>query len=318
MAQNPSILPAIVLIAVVVIAGGAAGAYLYFHNAPKQPSAPLTVAVGDNVTVNYIGYFGSGPEQGKVFDTSLHSVATDNSTYPKAIQFHMRASAANYTPLPVHVGSGTPSNGYSFANQSIIQVVTGFWQGLVGLPGNQSRAVTVPPADGYGSTNPACVRSLPITIHAPVFETVSGPAFSKMFPGVLATTGSSFVNSTYGWKTHILSANQTSVSLENIAYVGETSSLQGWPVLVTNVTGTANGTGQITAVTELTAADAGHLAGKTSTGLCQSQSNGVFIVTAVNFTSGTFTEDFNQEVVGQTLVFVVTVVDIYVPPATIV
>ncbi|HEV2167154.1 MAG TPA: hypothetical protein VGS23_09315, partial [Thermoplasmata archaeon] len=79
---------------------------------------------------------------------------------------------------------------------------------------------------------------------------------------------------------------------------------------------TANGTGQITVVNELTAAEAGHLAGHSSTGLCTSISSGNYILSAVNFTSGTFTEDFNQEVVGQTLVFTVTIVDIYVPIST--
>ena len=153
-------------------------------------------------------------------------------------------------------------------------------------------------------------------MHAPVFSTVSGSQFSKQYPGTLATTGSSFTNPTYGWKTVILSANTTSVSIENFAFVGETASLQGWTTDVTNVTSTANGTGQITVVNELTAAEAGHLAGHSSNGLCSASSSGNYILSAVNFTSGTFTEDFNQEVVGQTLIFEVTVVDIYVPIAT--
>ena len=316
MAPNPSIIPMVALIVVVLVAAGAAGAYLYTHNVPKSAHPLLTVEKGDNVTVNYIGVFGSGPEQGKVFDTSLYSVAVSDTTYPKALQYHARGAPGNYTPLAVHVGASTPSGGYSFANKSFIQVVTGFWQGLLGLPGNESRAIVVPPSLGYGPTNPACLLSLPLTVHAPVFQTLTGGQFSKQYPGFLATTGSSFTDPKYGWKTVILSANTTSVSLESFAYVGETASLQGWPTMVTNVTNTANGTGQITVVNELTAAEAGHLAGHSSTGLCTSISSGNYILSAVNFTSGTFTEDFNQEVVGQTLVFTVTIVDIYVPIST--
>ncbi|MCI4358657.1 MAG: FKBP-type peptidyl-prolyl cis-trans isomerase [Thermoplasmata archaeon] len=313
MAQPPSVLPMVVLVAIVLVAAGGTGAYLYVHNAPKPASALPTVRQGDNVTVNYIGTFGSGPEQGKVFDTSIYDVSTQNSTYPKALQFHSRGGTASYTPLAVHVGSGTPSQGYSFANQSFIQVVTGFWEGLVGLPGNQTHAVVVPPSLGYGATNPACVRSLPLTVRLPVFETIPGPRFSKLYPGVVATTGAQFRDPTYGWTTQIFSANQTSVSLQNFAYVGETFSLQGWPAQVTNLTTSPNGSGQITVVNELTPDQVGHIAGHSATGLCTSQSNGNYILTAVNYTSGTFTEDFDQEVVGQTLIFQVTVVNIYHP-----
>jgi FKBP-type peptidyl-prolyl cis-trans isomerase 2 len=316
MAQTPSILPLVVLVVVVLVAGGATGAYLYVHNASKPAAPPLTVVQGDNVTVAYIGVFGSGPEQEKVFDTSIYSVATQNSTYPKALQYHLRGSAANYTPLAVHVGPSTPSGGYSFANQSFIQVVTGFWQGLLGLTGNQTRSVVVPPALGYGSPNPACLLTLPLTVHVPVVETLTGAQFNAQFPGILATTGTYFSDPHYGWETEVFSANSTSVTLENFAYVGETASLQGWETQVTNITSSSNGTGQITVENLLTPSQAGHLAGHTAKGACQSTSNGDYILSDVNYTSGTFTEDFNQEVVGQTLIFDVTVIDIYVPVST--
>src|SRR5579863_8661292 len=90
--------PAIVLIVVAVVAGGAGSAALYFHNKVTVPPGPLTVSVGDNVTVNYIGIFGSGPDAGRVFDTSLYSVSTNGAAYPKSLEFSARANAANYTP----------------------------------------------------------------------------------------------------------------------------------------------------------------------------------------------------------------------------
>lgn len=315
MAQNPTLVPMLVLVAIVLVAAGATGAYLYVHNATPRAAAPPTVHQGENVTVDYIGIFGSGPEQGKVFDTSLYSVASQNTTYPKALQYHPRGAASSYSPLAVHVGATTPSSGYSYANKSFIQVVTGFWQGLVGLPGNQTHAIIVPPSLGYGSPNPACLRSLPLIVHVPVFQTLTGTQFSKIYSGVLATTGSHFADPTYGFTTYILSANTTSVSLENFAYVGETYSLQGWPAEVTNVTTTSNGSGQITIVNLLTPSDAGHLAGHSANGLCTTSSNGNYIITSVNYTSGNFTESFNQEVVGQTLIFEVTIVNIYVSAA---
>jgi hypothetical protein len=271
------------------------------------------VQVGDNVTVNYIGIFGTGPEQGKVFDTSLYAVATDNASYPKALSYHLRGAVANYTPLPVHVGSSTPSSGYSLYNKSFIQVVTGFWQGLVGLPGNVTHLVAVPVDLGYGPDNPACERTLPLVVRVPVVETIPGVQFTADYPDVVAVSGGSFVDPTYGYTVEILSANSTSVTLENVAYSGETADLQGWTTVVASVTSTSNGSGLITIENLLTGTDAGHIQSSTSSGLCTSSSNGVFIVSAVNQSAGTFTENFNQEVDGQVLDFEVTVVDIYQP-----
>ncbi len=317
MPEKASIIPVVVLVAIVLVAGGATGAYLYEKNRPKSAPTPLTVAVGDNITVNYIGILGSGPEQGKVFDTSLLSVAYDNATYPKALQYSLRGSLSQYAPLPVYVGPSAPNGQYTLNGVNFSEVIPGFWQGLVGLPGNQSHAIVVPPALGY-PVNSACIEALPLTVKVPVFETISGPVFTKRYPTVVATTGASFDNTTYGWKTVILSANSTSVTIENLAQAGNTTYLQGWPAEVTNVTSTANGSGMITVQNELTPTEAGHLKGTSSTGLCSSTSEDDFIVTAVNYTSGTFTEDYNQEVDGATLIFVVTVIDIYVPVAAVV
>jgi FKBP-type peptidyl-prolyl cis-trans isomerase 2 len=318
MAETPSYLVILVVVLVVLVGAGATGAYLYLHNRPASAPTTLVVQANDNVTVNYIGIFGSGPEQGKVFDTSLYSVAINNATYPKSLQYHGRGAAANYTPLAVHVGDNTPSAGYSYAGLSFIQVVTGFWQGLLGLPGNYTRLVSVPPSLGYGSQDPSCLRTLPLTVHVPIVERMRGTNFTAMYPGVLATTGASFNDPTYGWPVLILSANQSFVTIENLPPVGWTTDHGGWPITVTNITTTANGSGQITVRNELTSSDAGLTGGHVSNGLCSSQSNGQYIISAVNFANGTYTEDFNQEVRGQTLLFAVTVVNIYAPAPTLV
>ncbi|HUI38080.1 MAG TPA: hypothetical protein VLY85_00450 [Thermoplasmata archaeon] len=314
MAQAPSALAFVFLVAVVLVAGGAVGAYVYVHSLPVKSPAPFVVHQGDNVTVNYIGLFGSGPDDGKVFDTSLYSVATNQALFPKALQYQPRGAPGNYTALPVHVGPNTPSSGYSFNNQSFIQVVTGFWQGLVGLQGNQSHVVVVPPSLGYGPESPACLESEPLVVEVPIVVTEPGAAFAVQYPGVLATTGATFDDPTYGWPVYIFSANASSVTLENLAYVGETSSKPGWTVEVTNVNVTANGTGLITVRNEITPTDIGHLAGTVTSGRCGSTS---YIISAVNYSAGTYTKDFNREVTGQTLVFVVTVIDIYRPIATV-
>jgi FKBP-type peptidyl-prolyl cis-trans isomerase 2 len=307
----------IVLIVVVIIAGAAAAGYVYYRDRPAGPPNVRTVAVGDNVTVNYIGIFGSGPQQGRVFDTSFYSVATDGASWPKALEYTPRGEAANYTPLPVHVGPTTPSGGYSLGGKSYIGVVTGFWQGLLGLAGNTTRSVTVPANLGYGPTNPACVATYPLVEQFPVVETLTRSGFSTQFPGITPNLGSSFLDPNYRWTVLVLSSNASSVTLENLAQVGDTASPAGWPVEVTAVTSTPNGTGLITVTNELDPSQAGLILGHdfAGTGRCSSSAGGKFIVTAVNVGAGTYTADFNSEVTGQTLIFRVTVVDIY-PPGT--
>jgi len=314
---TPSYLLVIVVAVIIIIAGGGASAYLYLHNRPTSAPSTRVVQLNDNVTVNYIGIFGSGAEQGKVFDTSIYAVAANDAAYPKGLQYHLRGVSANYTTLPVHVGNTTPSSGYSYAGQSFIQVVPGFWQGLLGLQGNTTHLVVVPPSLGYGEQNPACLRQEPLTVEVPIVEQLTGTNFSAQYPGVLATTGATFNDPTYGWPTLILSANQSYVTVENLPQVGWTSSLAGWPTEVTNITGTANGTGQITVRNLLSPTDAGLLGGKAAHGLCSSSSNGQFIISAVSVVDNTYTEDFNQEVTGETLLFIVTVVNIYAPAPTL-
>ena len=254
-----------------------------------------------------------------MFDTSLHTVAVDPVAYPKSLEYHPRGTAGNYTPLAVHVGGHTPSSGYTLGNLSFIQVVTGFWQGLLGIQPNQTHTIIVPPDLGYGSTNPACVATLPLTQHVPVVRTLSGAQFQTASPGGLAASGAEFSDPHYGWTVLVLSANSSFVTIENLPYVGETASPAGWPVTVTSIASTTNGSGDITLVNQLAPASAGHLLGKDflGTGPCSSSANGQFIVSNVNPAAGTYTEDFNPEVQGQTLLFIVTVVDVFVPPAAV-
>jgi FKBP-type peptidyl-prolyl cis-trans isomerase 2 len=312
MASNPWIVPAI-LVAVAVAAASVGGAYLYYHERPVTSSGSTRVALGTNVTVNYIGIFGSGPEQGRVFDTSIYAVAENNAQFPKSLQYHARGPEKNYTTLDVYVGSGTPSGGYTFGNLTFIQVVTGFWQGIVGMVPNTTRTITVPQELGYGPVNTGCVATKSLVQTVPVLETLSGINFQKSYPGLTAANGVEFTDPHFGWTDMILSANSSYVTLERLPYVGESSSTAGWPVVVTSIQSTANGSGEITVRNELTPADAGHLLGHDflGTGPCSSQSGGKFIITNVDVSAGTFTENFNSEVQGQTLIFLVTVVDYF-------
>ena len=316
MAETISRAPYIALVIVALLVAGIGGAYLY-ETQRVTPLAPARLAqVGDNVTVNYIGLFGSGPQAGRVFDTSIYAVAQNNITYPKSLEYHARGGPSNYTPLDVHVGGSTPRSGYSLGGHTFIQVVTGFWQGLIGLSGNQTRSVNVPPDLGYGPLNTTCLSVRPLTQTIPIFKTLPASQFSTDYPGESSTIGSVFADPHYKWPVQVYSSNSSFVTVENLPSVGWTADPAGWSVLVTNVTGTANGTGQITLVNVLTSADVGHVLGHDFAGLtnpCATSASASFLIWAVDPVAGNYTANYNTEVTGETLIFIVTLVDIFLP-----
>jgi hypothetical protein len=302
--QQPSRILFVVLVVVVLVAAGAGAALLYEFNKPKAPSTILTVQDGDNVTVNYIGEFGSGPQTGRVFDTSIYSVATNNLSYPKSLEYSPRASLKSYIPLAVHVGAGTPESGYTVGNLTFNGVVTGFWQGLIGLPGNQTHAIVVPPDLGYGPINQSCLRSAAMTLSVPVLSFVALSEFSTLYPNGTAAVGDVFPDPTYGWNDTVFAVNKTTVTLLASTAVGVKSSPDGLPFAVTSLNVTT-----ITLASLLTPANAGLVLGHASgSGLCGQTK---FVVSAVDLATGTLTENFNPEVQGATLDFLVTVVDIF-------
>ncbi|MCI4327070.1 MAG: hypothetical protein L3K16_05480 [Thermoplasmata archaeon] len=311
MANEPSNIPLIVLIVLVLVGASIGIGYFYYKAQPTPPASPTLVALGDNLTVTYIGVMGSGPEAGKVFDTSVYQVATNNATWPKTIEFGWRGSKAAYSQFGVHVGSLTTAN-VTLNNYSFSQVVPGFWEGLIGAPTNVTQTVVVPPALGYAAY--PCNLVEPLTFHLPVLQTVLGTEFQRLYPGITATTGASFTDPQYGWQDTILSANASFVTVENLPSVGFVSHPSGWPVTVENVTSTSNGTGSITLVNDLQPSQAGLVQGNSTTGLsCAGSTATRYIVTNVNLAAGTYTEDFNTEVAGQTLIFLIKVINLFTP-----
>jgi FKBP-type peptidyl-prolyl cis-trans isomerase 2 len=302
--KKPSRILFVVLVVVVLAAAGGAAAFVYELNKPKTPASLFTVQLGDNVTVNYVGVFGTSPQTGRVFDTSLYSVASNNGSYPKSLEFQLRGSPSAYTPLAVHVGPNTPSSGYTVGNLTFIGVVTGFWQGLIGLVGNQSHTIVVPPSLGYGSGNSSCIATSPLVYGVPVFTNVEAKSFATLYPNVSAVVGTEFTDPTYGWSDLVFAVNSTTIVIQAQPTVGSMAKPNGLPFLVSNLNATS-----ITLSSTLNPASAGLVLGHATTGgLCGQTS---FIVTAVNTVTGTFTKNFNPEVEGQTLDFIVTVVDIY-------
>jgi FKBP-type peptidyl-prolyl cis-trans isomerase 2 len=306
---GPSRLWLIVLIAIAIVAAGLGAWGVNYVLQPKATSSLLTVAAGDNVTVNYIGSFGSGAQIGRTFDTSIYSVYANNITYPKSLQFASthNGSPLAYKPLDVHVGG---AGQYTIGNLTFGTTVTGFWQGLIGMNGNQTRFLSIPPSLGYGPLNPACTQTLPLTLTVPVVFVAPASNFTTAYPGSSLTAGTTFSDPTYKWTDLVLSVNATSVVVERLTSIGQTTlGASGWNVTVTQLTSTT-----ITLQNDLTTGNYGRVLGKFSVARgCPpgaQSSDTSFEILDVNPGAGTYTINWNSEVTGQTLLFQVTIVDI--------
>jgi FKBP-type peptidyl-prolyl cis-trans isomerase 2 len=303
---GPSRILLVILVVIAIVGAGVGvwGANYLLH--PKPQSAILTVQLGDNATVNYIGSFASGPEAGRTFDTSIFSVYQNNVTYPKSLYFPATHSGnpANYTPLPTHIG---PSGQYTIGNLSFGTTVTGFWQGLLGMAGNQTRYLVIPPDLGYGPLDPACTSTQPLAFTVPVYVNIPAGQFSSQFPGVTAASGTMFKDPTYGWTDLILSVNATTVVVNHLPTLGQMTAYGNWNISVTNLSSTT-----ISVENLITPGNFGRILGTfTTPQTCSGQSQAHYLISSVNLGAGTYTINWNTEVTGQTLVFRVTVIDIF-------
>jgi len=276
-----------------------------YFNPVHHPSNALTVRYGDNVTVNYMGSFLSGGDIGKVFDTSIYSVATNNLTYPKSLEFSYRGSPSAYTQLAAHIGNNVPSGGYVVGNYTFGGVITGFWSGMIGMTGNVSHTIAIPVSQAYGPANPGCFQTQSLVFTVPVYVTLPLSNFTSAYPKVPAVTGTVFTDPLYSWNDSILSVNGSWVTFINLPVQGQKTSPYGLPYYVSTITSQS-----VTVTSLLSAANAGKVLGKLpgSQTYC---SSGQFIVSSINWATNTFSWNFNPEVQGQNLQFVVTVTNIF-------
>jgi FKBP-type peptidyl-prolyl cis-trans isomerase 2 len=105
----------------------------------------MAVKTGDNISVDYTGSY----QNGKVFDTSIESVAKANDLPPREI----------YEPLNFTVGK-KPS-----------AVIEGFDKGVIGMKKGETRILTIPPEQAY-PINPNMIQVAPIVQHLPATRTI--------------------------------------------------------------------------------------------------------------------------------------------------
>lgn len=164
------------------------------------------VKVGDNISIDYIGR----TEDGKIFDTSIGSVAKQNGIF---------VQGGNYIPLKFKVGNG--------------EVIEGLDQDVIGMRVGDNRTFTVPPEKGYGPIDPSKITVIPIIQNIP--NTLTFPRIIEV-PAVQFEMTFGFNHST-GNDVRIPDSNinltvkniGTNVSLAYNLTVGETIVQKGAP-----------------------------------------------------------------------------------------
>ncbi len=265
---------AILLVVVAIVLGG----YFVVFATPSV-TPPKYAGLGDTVYIDYIGYF---QNDNLVFDTSLHSVAADNATYPKAYSFSWRSS---YSSLQFVIGDGS--------------VIKGFDDGVRGLTQGQTTTVVVPQDLGYGPADPSKIVTYHLVQTIPVHRTMNQSAFTSYYqePAVSNTNVSDPI---YGWSVQVSILNGF-VQVTNSPYPSEViHPYKAWSAVVLSVDDSANnGTGLITIQNRLDPNQVDKVGSSAPVG-------GTFYLSDVDLTAGTYTLDFNKQVVGRTLVFQVT------------
>ncbi len=111
----------------------------------KTTNQQKTAKNGDNISVDYVGRI----EGGKIFDTSIESVAKQNDVYNQG---------RKYQPLNFIVGKG--------------QVIKGFDEGVIGMKVGDTKTITIPSEKGYGPIDPSKISTYPIIQSFPATTTI--------------------------------------------------------------------------------------------------------------------------------------------------
>jgi FKBP-type peptidyl-prolyl cis-trans isomerase 2 len=286
----------IVLIVVLMVSASSVVILLYSGNQSNSGPSSQAVVVGDTAKVDYTGRLADG----RVFDTSMWSVASNDALYPKSLAFELRSQSL-YTPLTFTVGSG--------------QLIKGFDNGVIGMTVGQTKVIVVPPSQGYGEMNTSKLFYADLMEFQQVYPSMNYSNFKSNY-GSSPQVGSTVQDPFFGWDVLVISTDVAAdvVVVMNMPVIGQNYAVYGdpaaekptgWYVKIISVDSAANGgRGIIQVQNLLTSKDAGYIEGvSTSMG-------GTFIVDRVDERAGTYRMNFNGELIGVTLYFTVTMLEI--------
>jgi FKBP-type peptidyl-prolyl cis-trans isomerase 2 len=283
----------IIIIVLVMLSASTLVIVLYQGNQDTNNKANRKVVTGDTVKVDYIGKLADG----RVFDTSLASVAND-AAVPKSLAFTLRSNSS-YTPLSFTVGGGT--------------LITGFNNAVIGMKNGETKTVELSPSQAYGNLVPSKLTTFNLTENKNVYVNNISLAAFKAYYSVTAVAGMTIVDPIYKWPVNVLAVDTDAdkVKIQNapiqgqnyLIYQNSTNTAAGWNITIDSVNTAVSEEGQIVFHHDITNADSGMIKGVNEKGT-------TFILDNVDTTAGTARMNANTELIGKTLTFTITLVTI--------
>jgi FKBP-type peptidyl-prolyl cis-trans isomerase 2 len=173
-----------------------------------------------------------------------------------------------------------------------------FQAAILGMRIGDSKSMTLTPDQAYGNPDPTLVETRLLREEVVVTEEMNVTEFRDRFAGQ-PEDGAIVRDLRWGWNVTVRVAGNI-VTTRNSPHLGEIVQVAGrWQAQVVAIDDAANGgKGAITVQHLLTAADVRAFVAE--------DDRGNFIVVALDESAGTYTVDYNAEVVGRTLLFEVT------------
>ncbi|MCJ7606666.1 MAG: FKBP-type peptidyl-prolyl cis-trans isomerase [Thermoplasmata archaeon] len=301
--RKPAKMALVLLAAAIVASIGIVGYVVYDNTFAHSSAASLTVEVDDEVLLDYIGMF----EDGRVFDTSILDVASNDMLYPKSMGFTMRDEAA-YTPFQMTAGL------YEGEGATI----KGFALGVLGLSEGDQTTITVVPGDGY-ALDEAMLETVSLVETIPATEVMSEDDYNSLFGLGSAEPLNIAPHYKWGWDVVVTSVVAGTVTIKHIPTVGEIvypfgdptyeGAPMGWACEVEGYDpGADDGVGEVVVRHLVSQADVYTLEGTTYDGI-------TFLISSLDADAGTFVihknnpdTGYNAELAGRTLLFEVSII----------
>lgn len=274
------------LIVLVVVTGVYWGVYsTWLAPTVPGPFSPPYAEDGDFAETDYRGWFA---DTLRTFDTSLESVAKDNASFPKAPSFSYRTGGAGYTPLGFTMGCTSDPSCPILAFQDAVR----------GLRLGETITVVLPPERAYGVADPEKIRVRPLLEEVAATEVLNQSEFQSRY-STTPVDGSFVRDTVWGWNTTV-HVSGTIVTIRHSPSVGQVVTVAGqWRAQVVSIDDAADeGRGVIRVRHLLTSLDVN--------GFVAQDREGNFQIVALDPVAETFTVDYNNAVVGKTLVFQIT------------
>jgi len=262
----------------------------------KDKTEILLIQEGDEVSVDYTGYFvGSNGQAGEVFDTTLPEVGR-NDSIPKARSFPEKTA---YDDLSFTVGDGS--------------MIAGFDQAVLGKKEGQTFTVSIPPEKGYGDPKEELIYNINTTQTLPLRETIARSSFTKIYPSVDLGNQTNFIDPFWGWEIQIMDVDPEEVTILHQPVYQERYKGFPWNTTITDVSTEGNTftvhhevqeieSSTVVSMPNLMVLDPYWAAEAQSAASTQ-----VLDKAFVTSKGGLISIDFNKEVVGRTLIFQITI-----------